>query len=113
MDLAGGHRLLAQLEAKVIRVNGQAGRRTFVARAPGKEHQYILRAFSIDSAGTDKDRAVTTADHKDAKGLTTALTDTQLRELATALALYKAPMNTPLKVTTPADPTQVQTSVQK
>jgi len=71
---------------------------------PGKAHQYILRAFSIDSPGTANDRSVTTADGKDETGMTTALNDTQLRELAAALGQYKAPMNTALKITTPATP---------
>jgi hypothetical protein len=67
----------------------------------GKDHQFILRDFKVNSPGSQFDRSVTTRDRDgnkgDQMGLTTALTDAHLKELAIALRTMKGPMSDPLK----------------
>lgn len=64
---------------------------------------HVLRSFQIDSPGDAYDRAIDTDDNINENGLSTSLTDAQLRELADALRTYKGPMDKPLtKVPPPA-----------
>lgn len=67
----------------------------------GKDHQFILSDFKVNSPGSQFDRSVTTRDRDgnkgDQMGLTTALTDAHLKELGIALSTMKGPMSEPLK----------------
>jgi hypothetical protein len=65
--------------------------------AKGAKHQYVLKDFSVNGPGTADDHTVQTFDGKDAHGLSTALTDTDLQAFAAYLETKKAPMNTALK----------------
>ncbi|MBC7461984.1 MAG: hypothetical protein H7287_11530, partial [Thermoleophilia bacterium] len=64
----------------------------------GGAREKLLKGFTVDSAGTTLDRTVTTGDKKDEKGLTTALSDVQLKEFATALRSYEGDWKLPLKL---------------
>ena len=68
---------------------------------PGHERQFVLKEFTVDSAGEEFDHTVKTKDGKDESGLQTALTDAQLAEFGDALRQYEGPMSEPLTLKEP------------
>ncbi|MCW2949553.1 MAG: hypothetical protein JWN41_566, partial [Thermoleophilia bacterium] len=62
----------------------------------GAAQEKQLEYLAVDSPGTANDRAVSTSDGIDEKDLATVLTDTQLREFATALRQYEGDWQKPL-----------------